>query len=132
MSEEEAIVKKFRKELNAGTASLVVLGLMVASREPLYGYQIAKLLEERAAGPLPMKQGALYPVLRSMESNGLLESEVQPSTSAPPRRYYTVTAAGRAMLGRWIGIWGDTCDFIDRVLSVVELGGDADEENRDV
>ena len=87
---EEAIVKKFRKELNAGTASLVVLGLMVSSREPLYGYQIAKLLERRAEGPLPMKQGALYPVLRSMEANGLLRSEVQPSVSAPPRRYYTV------------------------------------------
>ena len=129
---EEAIVKKFRKELNAGTASLVVLGLMVSSREPLYGYQIAKLLERRAEGPLPMKQGALYPVLRSMEANGLLRSEVQPSVSAPPRRYYTVTATGRAMLRRWTGIWSDTCAFIDRVLSGLEPGGDGDEESEDV
>ena len=96
--EEEAIIKKFQKELNSGTASLVVLGLMDQSSEPLYGYQIAKLLEELADGRLPMKQGALYPVLRSMEANGLLESEVQPSSSAPPRRYYTVTGIGRRML----------------------------------
>jgi PadR family transcriptional regulator PadR len=106
--DEEAIVRKFQKELNSGTAALVVLGLMDRLAEPLYGYQIAKLLEALADGRLPMKQGALYPVLRSMEANGLLESEVAPSTSAPPRRYYTVTAAGSGMLARWIEIWGST------------------------
>lgn len=129
---EEAIVRKFQKELNSGTASLVVLGLVVSSKEPLYGYQIAKLLEERAAGRLPMKQGALYPVLRSMESNGLLLSEVQPSTSAPPRRYYTATPAGRSMLRRWVGIWGDTRSFIDRVMAGMDGGESSNEENQDV
>ena len=117
--DEEAIVKKFQKELNSGTASLVVLGLMEGTDEPLYGYQIAKLLERRADGELPMKQGALYPVLRSMEANGLLRSEVQPSTSAPPRRYYTVTGAGSRMLRRWVEVWGSTRDFIERVLAGV-------------
>ncbi len=124
--DEEAIVKKFQKELNSGTASLVVLGLMDGSNEPLYGYQIAKLLERVARGRLPMKQGALYPVLRSMEANGLLESEVEPSTSAPPRRYYTVTEAGRRMLQHWTSVWGDTRDFIERVLAG-EIAGESEE-----
>lgn len=123
--EEDPIVRKFQKELNSGTAALVVLALMSASKEPLYGYQIAKLLEERAGGRLPMKQGALYPVLRSMHANGLLESEVVPSTSAPPRRYYKPTAAGRRMLERWIGTWRETRDFVDHVLSGEEpVSGD--------
>ena len=129
--EEEAIVRKFQKELNSGTASLVVLGLMNGSSEPLYGYQIAKLLEELAGGRLPMKQGALYPVLRSMEANALLESEVEPSTSAPPRRYYTVTEAGERMLGQWMTIWGSTREFLDRVLFDAE-GGNHHEESEDV
>ena len=90
---------------------------MDRSSEPLYGYQIAKLLEELADGQLPMKQGALYPVLRTMEVNGLLESEVEPSTSAPPRRYYTVTELGHRMLQEWVAIWGSTRSFIDRVLA---------------
>ena len=124
--DEEAIVKKFQKELNSGTASLVVLGLMDGSNEPLYGYQIAKLLERVARGRLPMKQGALYPVLRSMEANGLLKSEVEPSTSAPPRRYYTVTDAGRRMLQHWTSVWGDTRDFIERVLAG-EIAGESEE-----
>ena len=130
--EEDAIVRKFQKELNSGTASLVVLGLMDRLDEPIYGYQLAKLLEALAEGRLPMKQGALYPVLRSMEVNGLLESEVVPSTSAPPRRYYTVTEAGNRMLGRWIAIWGSTRVFVDRALTgAAELAGQ-DEESENV
>jgi len=125
--EEEAIIRKFQKELNSGTASLVVLGLMDQSSEPLYGYQIAKLLEQLAEGRLPMKQGALYPVLRAMESKGLLESRVEPSTSAPPRRYYTVTEPGHQMLQEWTAIWGTTRNFIDRVLA--EAGAHVEESN---
>ncbi|MFA9454066.1 MAG: PadR family transcriptional regulator, partial [Candidatus Aminicenantaceae bacterium] len=34
--------KKFQKELNSGTAALVLLSLMDRSAEPMYGYQIAK------------------------------------------------------------------------------------------
>ena len=130
--EEEAVVRKFQKELNSGTASLVVLGLMDRLAEPLYGYQIARLLEELADGGLPMKQGALYPVLRSMEANGLLESEVEPSTSAPPRRYYTVTESGRRMLQRWIALWGTTREFIDRALTGGADTGVHHEESEDV
>ena len=130
--EEDAIVRKFQKELNSGTASLVVLGLMDRLAEPLYGYQIAKLLEALADGRLPMKQGALYPVLRSMEANGLLESEVAPSTSAPPRRYYTVTVAGSRMIERWIAIWGSTHVFIDRALTGTAEPAGQDEESEDV
>ncbi len=130
--EEDAIVRKFQKELNSGTASLVVLGLMDRLDEPIYGYQLAKLLEALAEGRLPMKQGALYPVLRSMEANGLLESEVVPSTSAPPRRYYTVTEAGNRMLGRWIAIWGSTRVFVDRALTGAAEPAGQDEEREDV
>ncbi|MDH3626185.1 MAG: PadR family transcriptional regulator [Acidobacteriota bacterium] len=132
MVEENAIVRKFQKELNSGTVSLVVLSLMDASTEPLYGYQIAKLLEAQAEGQLPMKQGALYPVLRAMEANGLLRSNVEPSTSAPPRRYYSVTVEGHNMLAIWINVWGNTRDFVERVLSGVAGNGSQDEEREDV
>lgn len=63
-----------------------------------------------------MKQGALYPVLRSMEGNGLLESNVEPSVSGPPRRYYHITEAGRHTLQIWEQIWGQTKTFVDTVL----------------
>ena len=106
-------LRKFRKELNAGTVSLVLLALLERAGEPMYGYQIAKRLEEMAGKDLPVKQGALYPVLRSLESQGLVASSVEPSTSGPPRRYYRPTDRGREALQAWEAAWRATRDFVD-------------------
>jgi PadR family transcriptional regulator PadR len=109
-------LRKFRKELNAGTVSLVLLAIMDRSAEPLYGYQIAKRIEGAWQDSAPMKQGTLYPVLRSMEENGLLASRVEPSVSGPPRKYYTITDHGRTVLGEWKVAWAQTRDFVDATL----------------
>ena len=67
METADASIKKFQKELNAGTVSLVLLAILDRSAEPLYGYQIAKSIEGAWGEGVPVKQGTLYPVLRSME-----------------------------------------------------------------
>jgi PadR family transcriptional regulator PadR len=108
--------KKFQKELNAGTTALVLLGVLARASAPMYGYQIARLIEASAGGVPLMKQGALYPVLRSLESSGLLESEVEPSVSGPPRRYYRITEAGRKTLERWREVWDQTKALVDGVM----------------
>ena len=117
MSDTEAHLKKFEKELAAGTVSLVLLAVLAAAREPLYGYQIAKRLEDRSAGGvLAGKQSALYPVLRNLEGAGLLSSSIEPSSSGPPRRCYQITAAGRTALRAWAEAWRETRDSVDSVL----------------
>ena len=55
-------------------------------------------------------------MLRNLEGSGLLESFVEPSMSGPPRRYYRITAAGRAALGDWSAAWRATRDSVDTVL----------------
>ncbi len=107
---------KFQKELSAGTVSLVLLGVLSRARSPMYGYQIAKRLEETGGGVLSGKQSALYPVLRNMATAGLLESIVEPSVTGPPRRYYRITPLGRRVLREWSLAWIDTRDFVDSVL----------------
>jgi PadR family transcriptional regulator PadR len=104
--------RKFQKDLNAGIAALVLLSVLSRAVEPMYGYQIAKLIKEEAS---TIKQGTLYPVLRALESSGLLESEVEPSISRPPRRYYRITEAGRDTLARWLRIWNQTKNLVDSV-----------------
>jgi PadR family transcriptional regulator PadR len=115
--------KKFRKELSAGTVSLALLSILAQAREPLYGYQIGKLLgageDESDANAVLVKQGAIYPVLRSLESQGLLSSEREMSDSGPPRKYYQATDLGREALQSWTEIWNETKSFTDKV-----LGGD--------
>jgi PadR family transcriptional regulator, regulatory protein PadR len=108
------LTKKFQKEMNAGIASLVLLSVLQKSSEPMYGYQIAKLLEEYSDDASFMKQGALYPVLHSLENNGLLKSAVEPSVSGPPRRYYEITPEGRETLVVWQGVWKQMKSFVDR------------------
>ena len=115
MVEVVEAVKKFQKELNGGTSALVLLGVLDRATAPMYGYQIAKLIEARSKDVDIMKQGALYPVLRSLESAGLLESHVEPSVSSPPRRYYTITGPGHETLARWREIWTQTRDLVDAV-----------------
>ena len=122
MDEINEAVKKFQKELNGGTASLVLLGVLDKAKDPMYGYQIAKLIESRSGDIDIMKQGALYPVLRSLEATGLLQSEVEPSISGPPRRYYKITDAGRHTLKKWVEIWDETRGLVEAVIK----GGDHD------
>lgn len=109
-------LKKFQKELSSGTVSLVLLAVLAQSRQPMYGYQIAKRLEGVAEGVLAGKQSALYPVLRNLEGAGLLASEVEPSVSGPPRRYYRITKPGREVLRGWVAAWTATRDSVDNVL----------------
>jgi PadR family transcriptional regulator PadR len=117
--DQDVLTKKFQKEMNAGIASLVLLSVMGQADEPMYGYQVAKLLEDHSQETPMMKQGALYPVLRSLEGSGLLESKVEPSVSGPPRRYYHITEDGRQTLQTWEQIWGQTKIFVDTILKGV-------------
>ena len=112
----EALLRKFQKELSAGTVSLALLGVLATAGEPMYGYQIAKRLEQVGGGVLAGKQSALYPVLRNLQAGGLLESFVEPSVSGPPRRYYRITAFGRELLHAWAEAWRATRDSVDSVL----------------
>jgi PadR family transcriptional regulator PadR len=115
--------KKFLKELKSGTVALVLLGILEQTPEPMYGYQITKEID---AGELDIKQGALYPVLRSLERDGLLSSNVEPSSSGPPRRYYRITEAGRETLSNWKDAWESTKSLVDSVLK----GQEDVDENR--
>jgi PadR family transcriptional regulator PadR len=111
--DQERLSQKFQRELNAGLVGLVLLAVLEQADEDLYGYQIAKRLQDLADGSPPVKQGALYPVLRQLSANGLLASRIVPSYAGPPRRYYRITEAGRGTLTEWRGIWRNTRDFVD-------------------
>ncbi|HZX91204.1 MAG TPA: PadR family transcriptional regulator, partial [Rudaea sp.] len=75
-----------------------------------------KRLEHSADGALTGKQSALYPVLRNLSAAGLLKSQVEPSISGPPRRYYRITPLGRAVFDEWSSNWTATRRFVDSVL----------------
>ena len=93
----------------------------------MYGYEIARELERRSGGSLPMSPGALYPVLRSLEKQQLLSSYTELSSEDRARRYYELTETGRETMGHWRAAWQDTKRFIDTIL---ESDHDAANRNR--
>ena len=116
VGDTESHLWKVQKELSAGILSLVLLAVLARAKAPMYGYQIAKQLDETGEGVLSGKQSALYPVLRNLGSAGLLASEVEPSVSGPPRRYYRITPMGLRVLDEWTYAWTATRDFVNTVL----------------
>ena len=113
---DEGQVRKFQKDLNGGLVALVLLAVLSASLEDLYGYEIAKRLDKANQGEPLFKEGSVYPVLRALSAAGLLTSRIVPSYSGPPRRYYRITDEGRATLTQYSSAWRQTRDFVDRFI----------------
>ncbi len=76
-------------QLKKGVLALCVLALL--SRADSYAYEIASRLTK----DIDMGEGTIYPLMRRMQSDGLVETYLVESQSGPPRKYYRLTAAGR-------------------------------------
>ena len=97
-AEQQQVVENLIQELRRGVVVLAVLNELDKEQ---YGYQILKQLAEKG---LHVDQGTLYPLLRRLESQGLLESRWRVE-EARPRRYYVISAAGRSVLPRLQSEW---------------------------
>lgn len=115
MNRDNATTLKFQKELNAGTIGLVVLCVLRRDGE-LYGYDLVKRMTTAEGNTLPMNQGAVYPVLRSLEKQELLQSRIQPSVAGPPRKYYRLTAKGEAAYQQWKQAWLQAAEIVSHFL----------------
>jgi PadR family transcriptional regulator PadR len=81
-------------QLRKGVLELALLGLLTGT--PKYGSQ---LVGELAAHPaLSITAGTAYPLLARLAKNGLVRTTWKESPVGPPRKYYTLTDAGRAQL----------------------------------
>lgn len=82
----------------------LVLAVLAALHEEQYGYSLKKLLAEEG---LEIDEGTLYPLLRRLESQGLLRSRWRVEDGRP-RRYYKISAQGeaieRTLTGEWQGL----------------------------
>ena len=65
----EALLRKFQKELSAGTVSLALLAVLGAAAEPMYGYQIAKTLERQGEDRKSTRLNSSHSTLSRMPSS---------------------------------------------------------------
>src|ERR1044072_2764589 len=81
---------------------LEFLLLKIIAEEKVYAADILKQLSETE---FATQEGTLYPLLSKMRREGLLDYEWQESDAGPPRKYYRLTAAGRAQLTELRDYW---------------------------
>jgi DNA-binding PadR family transcriptional regulator len=89
---------KLELELRRG---VVVLATLSQLRKPRYGYELRQALAEQG---MTIEEGTLYPLLRRLETQGLLQSEWR-IEDGPPRRYYSLNAEGQQLLKKLTESW---------------------------
>lgn len=96
-------------ELRRGTLILLVLSQL---KTPMYGYSLVKKLNDHQ---IPMDANTLYPLMRRLEGQGLLESQWDTGESKP-RKYYKITEEGLAVLEKTRAYWNTFSKNVDALL----------------
>lgn len=110
------MLEKLTQELRRGILILAVLSRLDEER---YGYDLINRLDEKG---LEIEQGTLYPLLRRLESQGLLTSEWNVE-GARPRRYYVLSPQGKEMLEALTAEWRKLSAVMERLLEDISPEG---------
>ena len=98
-------------QLRKGVLDLCVLALL--ERQDGYAYDIASRLAEA----IGMGEGTIYPLMRRMQTDGLVKTYLEESSSGPPRKYYQLTKAGRAALIEQKADWNAFAASVAKILA---------------
>jgi DNA-binding PadR family transcriptional regulator len=109
--ENDELVQNMLLELRRGVLSIAVLSQL--SKEE-YGYSLLKALSDKG---MEIDQSTLYPLLRRLEAQGLLQSDWRIADEARPRRYYVISPQGRAVLNKLKREWSAMAETMKQMLS---------------
>ena len=97
-------------QLKKGVLELCVLALL--SRRDSYAYEIAARLAEG----IDMGEGTIYPLMRRMQADGLVETYLVESNAGPPRKYYRLTRAGKTAFEAQKADWSTFVAAVEAIL----------------
>jgi DNA-binding PadR family transcriptional regulator len=97
-------------------AILPLLVLHLIDQGPSYGNQLMERIGAMTAGVLSVNPNTMYPLLRQLESRGLIEGQWE-HPERRSRRYYSLTAEGRTEYGRLVD---EVRPFLDSVKSSID------------
>lgn len=108
MGGDKELLESLQLELRRGTLILSVLSQM---KEPKYGYALVQSLLEKG---ITIDPNTLYPLLRRLESQGLLESEWETGGSKP-RKYYKRTDYGARIYSELLDEWNRMTQAMEKL-----------------
>ncbi len=91
------------RSLMAASTKPILLGILLEGED--YGYNIIQKVKELSGGALEWADGMIYPVLQRLEKDGLVASRWIASPEGRFRKYYRITAQGRAELSEEMAQW---------------------------
>lgn len=94
----------YDSDLLRGNTDSMLLFLIEEHGES-YGYRLIKEIERRSRGFFRFKEGTVYPALRKLENEGLVQGSWKRLPSGQERRYYRITARGREALRKKLAMW---------------------------
>ena len=109
------ILENLRSELRRGSLIVAVLAEL---RQEQYGYTLRKSLEEHG---ISMDEGTLYPLLRRLESQGLLASEWR-ETDKRNKRFYRLSPQGDLILTELLLDWENLSQSLRAILQQSQTG----------
>jgi len=101
-------------QLKKGALELCVLALL--SQRDSYAYEIASRLSDA----IGMGEGTIYPLMRRLQNDGLVETYLVESSSGPPRKYYRLTDAGRVSFTNQKAAWSSFSRAVQDILGGAE------------
>ncbi len=104
---------KISKELMKGSTIILILTLL--NRKDMYGYEMTKEMETHTDGVFTLKEGTLYPILHSLESDKYVEAYWN-EKDGRKRKYYRITKSGKDELGLKMKEWTLFRSTVDRVI----------------
>jgi PadR family transcriptional regulator PadR len=108
---EIAVPETIEIQLKKGVLALCVLSLL--NRADSYAYEIASRLSDA----IDMGEGTIYPLMRRMQTDGLVETYLVESSAGPSRKYYRLTEAGRTALVAQTAEWQAFTRAVDAVVT---------------
>ena len=101
-------------QLKKGALELCVLALL--SQHDSYAYEIASQLSES----IGMGEGTIYPLMRRLQNDGLVETYLVESPSGPSRKYYRLTEVGKASFSSQRAAWSSFSGAVQGILGEVK------------
>jgi PadR family transcriptional regulator PadR len=101
-------------QLKKGSLELCVLALLF--KHDSYAYEIASRLAEA----IGMGEGTIYPLMRRLQNDGLVETYLVESPAGPSRKYYRLTEGGKATFGQQKAAWRSFSGAVEEILGGAE------------
>ena len=102
------------KELMKGSTVILILTLL--DGKAMYGYEMIKEIEVRSGGVFTFKEGTLYPILHTLEGEGVVECYWTETEGGRKRKYYSITKAGRLNLKEKQEEWKNFSSAVNKVI----------------